>query len=788
VISLRVVTRTLAFCAALAASAAVAARQSETERARELIARGDYQSARELLAPVAARRPGDPEPFYLLGLAAFQLGQLDEALARLERVIVLAPRNALARKLVGRARLARGERAEAERAFSEATRMAPEDAEAWSLLGRLLQEANRFVEAEPPLQRAVILAPADVPSLAALAYTEVGLGEYGKAVELFERAVELNGRVARPAAAPHASFAILLLRLDRVPEAEAQARRALEIDPRDPAALEASRAVRRRLETRSSGASGLPVFPPPRFADAAAAAGLNFRLENSPTPAKHQIETMPGGVAVLDYDGDGFLDVFFANGAESPSLRKTGPRHSNRLYRNNRDGTFTDVTERAGVAGEGYAMGAAAADFDNDGRVDLLVVGVDRNTLYRNNGDGTFADVTRRAGLGSGPATWSIHGLWLDYDADGRLDVLIVSYCAWDPKTEPACTAGADGRRSYCHPSRYAPLPNRLFHNEGNGTFRDVSLVSGIGAHRGKGMGAAAADFDGDGRIDIFVANDTEANFLFRNRGDGTFEEIGRAAGVAYNQFGAAVSSMGADFRDFDNDGRPDLFVTALSNEGFLLFRNLGARFDDVADAARMSLSSLPWSGWSNGIADFNNDGWKDLFSVNGHALDTIEGEQSRAYRQRNTLWLNRGDGTFSDVSSEAGAEFARAAAHRGAAVADFDNDGRLDLVVTALGDRAELFRNVSPDAGHWLLVALAGRTSNRDGIGAVVRVELPGGQQLWNHASPSAGFASSSDPRVHFGLGRATEARRLEVRWPGGKRQLLEHVAADRIVKVEEP
>ncbi|RPJ51914.1 MAG: CRTAC1 family protein [Acidobacteria bacterium] len=498
---------------------------------------------------------------------------------------------------------------------------------------------------------------------------------------------------------------------------------------------------------------------------------------------------MPGGVAVLDYDNDGLMDLYFTNGAESPSLKKTGEKHWNRLYRNQGKFVFSDVTNHAGVAGAGYMMGAGAADYDKDGFTDLFVVGVDQNILYRNKGDGTFADATASAGLTDlhprFGRMWGIHAAWLDADNDGWLDLFVVNYCIWDPANEPFCGDRRPGHRAYCYPGKYGALPNQLFHNNRDGTFTDISVASGIDGHMGKGMGAAIADFDGDGLMDIFVANDTEPNFLFRNKGSLTFAEEAYERGVALNQFGTPMSSMGADFRDLDNDGRPDLFVTALANEGFLLFRNNGRFFEDVRDAAGVTIPTLPSGGWSNAIADFNNDGWKDLFSANSHALDNIELFQDREYLQRNQIFLSQSDGTFQDVSAQIPG-FQRKAAHRGSAVVDLDNDGRLDLVVTALGDRPEIFRNRT-EGGHWLVVELEGRHADRQGLGALVCVETEDGRKLWNHATTSVGFASSSDPRVHFGLGGSKRVTSVEIIWPGGKRQKLENVEVDRAVKVTE-
>lgn len=758
-------------------------------RARRLIEAGQYADARPELERLVAAHPDDIEGRYLLGLVAFQLQDPESAASHLRHVVESRPHDRLALKLLGRAVAARGATAEAVSYLQRAVDADPRDAEAWSLLGRLHQDSQRFAAAAPALERAIQLDDADVLALTALANAYVGLGRVDSADQIFRRAVAVNGRARGPQPEPHASYAIFLLRLNRVDEAEAQVRRAAALNPNGPLLREAQRALAQRA--RDLAVMPGAVLPAPRFVDIARSAGITFRLEHSPTGAKHQIETMAGGVAVLDYDRDGLIDLYFTNGAESPSLRRSGPAYWNRLYRNRGGGRFEDVTERARVQGDGYMMGAASADFDNDGLPDLFVAGVGRSILYRNSGDGTFRDVTTAAGITSmhpvyGPM-WSIHAAWLDFDRDGWLDLFVVNYCDWHPATEPVCGGPDPVKRTYCHPDRYRPLPNQLFRNNGDGTFREVSAESRVAGHLGKGMGAAVGDVDGDGWPDVFVANDTMPNFLFRNRGDGTFEELAAAWGVAVNQFGSAVSAMGADLRDIDNDGRVDLFVTDLSNEGFLLFRNAGTRYDDASDIAGITFPTLPYTGWSNPVADFNNDGWKDLFSANGHVIDNIELLQSRTYRQSNTLLLNNGDGRFRDVSTEAGRDFSRPAAHRGAAVADIDNDGRLDLIVTALGDRPKVLRNVLTSDGRWITLRLVGRRSNRDGLGTTVRVTLDDGRVLVNHATTSVGFASSNDSRVYVGLGRAAHVKQIELLWPSGVRQSIERPELNTVLTIQE-
>ncbi|HKW98020.1 MAG TPA: CRTAC1 family protein [Bryobacteraceae bacterium] len=527
-----------------------------------------------------------------------------------------------------------------------------------------------------------------------------------------------------------------------------------------------------------------------RFEEIAQKAGIHFQLKNGARGQFHQVELMPGGVAVLDYNNDGCLDIYFTNGAALPSLRKTGPEFHNRLYRNNCDLTFTDVTEKAGVAGDGYSMGVAAADYDNDGYTDIFVAGVNRNILYRNRGDGTFEDVTQKAGLsGIDPKygkMWATSAGWFDYNNDGRLDLFVSNYVRWDPRTEPHC--GSGDQRLYCHPDNYHGLPNQLFRNNGDGTFTDVSLDSGIGKHVGKGMGVAFADANGDGYPDVFVANDSVRNFLFENQRDGTFKEAGLEYCVALREDGAAIAGMGADFRDVDNDGLPDIFVTGMINDTFLLFRNLGKGklFADETMHSRLAVETRQLTGWSAGIYDLDNDSWKDLFSANSHfpRLGQYLGRDSGL---PNTVYRNLGNGRFEDVSSSAGKDLQQAGMHRGAAFGDFDNDGKIDVVVSVLNGAAKLFHNTSEGKNHWIAVRLIGSKSNRDGLGALVQVTLPDGNKLYNQATTSIGYASSSEPFVRFGLGKVDRATEIEVRWPGGGTQRLENVKADQLIIVRE-
>ncbi len=532
-------------------------------------------------------------------------------------------------------------------------------------------------------------------------------------------------------------------------------------------------------------APALPIV----FENIADRSGVDFILDNSVTARKHQIETMIAGLAVLDYNNDGRLDLYFVNGAAIPSLEKTSPRYWNRLYRNDGDGKFTDVTETAGVRGAGFGMGAAAADYDNDGFTDLYVAGVNHNQLFHNNGDGKFADVTEKAGLqGVHPKygkTWAISAGWFDYDNDGFLDLLVVNYVKWSFETEPPCSV--NNIRAYCSPDSYEGLPNMLFHNNGDGTFTDVSEPSGIAKHIGKGMGVAFADYDGDGYTDAFVSNDTYRNFLFHNDRNGKFTETAVLSGVAYNENGKSIAGMGADFRDIDNDGRPDIFIVAMVGDTFPVFRNRGRDFQDITSSSGVSRASSGYTAWGAGICDFDNDGYKDLFASRASILDNSEEIDHLPAKLPNAVYRNLDGKRFADVSAQAGPSFAAPRAHRGTAFGDLNNDGRMDVVVTNLNARPEIFLNRSPEPNHWLLLRLTGTKSNRDGLGARIQVTTAAGTQ-YNHATTSVGYSGSSDRRVHFGLGPAPAADAVEILWPSGMKQVIRGVKADRILEVREP
>ncbi len=538
--------------------------------------------------------------------------------------------------------------------------------------------------------------------------------------------------------------------------------------------------------------SVVPVQPvQPKFIEVTAALGVRFQYLASHTSRKYLIETMGSGVGLLDYDNDGRLDIFAVNGARlnDPTPRgsipqKTGPEYWNRLFHQKPDGTFEDVTEKAGLQGVGYGMGVAVGDYDNDGYEDLYVTAYGGNRLYHNSGNGTFTDVTEQAGIGGGG--WSTGAAWVDLDNDGLLDLVVLRYMQWD-FDDIWCGERKQGSRAYCTPDAFRPISPLVYHNDGNGRFTEVSQKIGID-HAGKGLGIAIADYDRDEHIDIFVANDSVPEFLYHNRGNGTFEEVALSSGVAVDGEGRSFAGMGVDFTDYRNDGLPALLITDLATQVYAVFQNNGdGSFTYDSYPSGIGRMTMTHSGWGVRFFDYDNDGWKDLVIAQGHDLDTIQLTLPNI-RYREPMLLARNTGkSFVDVSGEAGPAFQEPWVGRGLAIGDIDNDGRIDAVVTTNDGPLHILHNDTTTPNHWLTLKLVGHKSNRDAIGALVKIVTTQGAQFAT-VTTSSSYLSSSDKRVHFGLGLDTAAKTIEIHWPSGTRQILENVRSDQILQVDEP
>ncbi len=539
-------------------------------------------------------------------------------------------------------------------------------------------------------------------------------------------------------------------------------------------------------------APAAPATPPPtmpaRFVDSTPSTGVHFLHQAPHTSRKYLIETMGSGVALFDCDNDGRLDLFLVNGApfadptpKGTIPQKTGPEYWNRMFHQKSDGTFEDITEKAGLKGVGYGMGVAAADYDNDGYEDLFVTGYGGNHLYHNNGDCTFTDVTDKAGVGG--SGWSSSTAWVDLDNDGLLDLVVLRYVTWDWED---MWCGPLDNRGYCHPDVFQPIVMLVYHNDGNGHFTESAHRFGLDKPA-KALGIAMGDYDRDGRIDLFVANDSMPEFLFHQKADGTFEEVGLESGVAVDDDGRTYAGMGVDFADYDNDGFPDLVVTDLANQKYALYHNeQDGTFEYASYSTGVGTMTLFHSGWSLRFLDYDNDGWKDLLIAQGHDLDTVEKSYPQLHYREPMMLLRNTGKRFVDVSAASGDLFHEAWVGRGMAIGDIDNDGRIDAVVTTNGGAVHVLHNETPTSNHWLTLRLVGHKSNRDGIGAMVKVTTSKGPQ-WVMVTTAGGYLSSSDPRAHFGLGSDAKAESVEIRWPSGIVQQLKDVAGDRIVQVDE-
>jgi enediyne biosynthesis protein E4 len=542
---------------------------------------------------------------------------------------------------------------------------------------------------------------------------------------------------------------------------------------------------------QSGSAPDSPKPFPGKFVDITSASGIRFNYLSSHTPKHYLPETMGPGVALFDYDNDGRLDIFVVNGAplQDPTPKgsvpqKTGPNYWNRLYHQKPDGRFEDVTEKAGLQGVGYGMGVTVGDYDNDGYEDLYVSAYGGNKLYHNNGDGTFTDVTEKAGVGG--SGWSTSAAWVDLDNHGLLDLVVLRYLQWD-FDDIWCGEHKEGYRAYCHPDLFQPIAPLVYHNDGNGHFTEVSKKIGL-SKPGKGLGIALADFDRDGHIDLFVANDSMVEFLYHNKGDGTFEEVGLLSEVAVDGDGRTYAGMGVDFADYNNDGFPDLIITALANQRYALYLNgRDSTFSYASFISGVARATMTHSGWGVRFFDYDNDGWKDLLIAQGHDLDTVELSYPNLHYREPMLLLRNTGKEFIDISAASGDVFSKPWLGRGMAIGDIDNDGRLDAVVATNDGPIHILHNETPTQNHWLLLKLVGHRSNRDAIGAEVKLVTAKGPQFAT-VSTSGSYLSSSDKRVHFGLGSESAAQSIEIHWPSGITQTLKNVHADQIFTVDEP
>ncbi len=530
-----------------------------------------------------------------------------------------------------------------------------------------------------------------------------------------------------------------------------------------------------------------PTASPVRFVDVTRAAGITFRHQNAATPQKFMIETMGAGSAWIDYNRDGHLDLYLVNGAATAAFKPDAPLHS-ALYRNNGDGTFTDVTAKAHVGAEGlFGMGVAVGDYDNDGYPDMVVLGYGRSILYHNNGDGTFTDVTERAGTANS-GKWASSGAWFDFDNDGKLDLVIANYVDWTPERNFYCGAQGPGLRSYCHPDDYHGTAPTLYHNNGDGTFTDVSSSSGLAKCPSNGLGVVTFDYDEDGWQDILIANDGMPNTLFHNNRSGTFTESAYEAGIAVSEDGVAEAGMGIDAADVTGKGHMDVVITHLDQQQMRFYRNLGrGSFEDATAAAKLAYATFKTSGFGVRFIDYDNDGWPDIIVGTGHVLDNIERYHAGVtWAEPKQVFHNLGGGIFADLSKQLGADLQTATVTRGLAVADYDNDGDLDVVLSNNGGAPQLLRNDGGNANHWIEIQLVGTRSNRDGVGARVKLTA-GGRTLTGERMGGMSYQSAQDPRLHFGLGSATKVDSLEVRWPSGTVTRLTEVASNQVLTIQE-
>jgi hypothetical protein len=538
-------------------------------------------------------------------------------------------------------------------------------------------------------------------------------------------------------------------------------------------------------------ASAFPSQAPPpiavTFTDIVPAAGITFVHDNAITSEKYLIESMGSGCAWIDYDQDGLMDLYLVNGAATKAYTPKQPLRS-ALYRNMGDGTFKDVTEAAGVGAQGlFGMGVAVGDYDNDGFPDLYVLGYGRCMLYRNNGNGTFTDVTARAGV-ENSGMWASSAAWFDYDNDGRLDIVIANYVDWSPERNFYCGDEGPGMRAYCHPNVFHGQPARLYRNKGDGTFEDASQSSGIGPKAANGLGVVTFDYNNDGWQDVFISNDAMPNHLFHNKGDGTFREVAYMAGAAVSADGQMEAGMGIDAADTTRSGRLDVYICHLDMQLNRYYRNMGDEtFIDATLSSKVGYDTYQISGFGMRFFDYDNDGAVDIFVANGHVMDNVQiYHPDTTYAEPKSMFRNLGRGKFENVSNRLGPDMQKPHVSRGAAAGDFDNDGDIDVLVNGCGQRPQLLRNDGGNANHWLEIFLIGTKSNRDGVGARVKVAA-GDLVQYDQRKGGMSYQSAQDPRLHFGLGDRTQVDMIEIIWPSGSVTKLEKLKSDRIITVKE-
>lgn len=522
------------------------------------------------------------------------------------------------------------------------------------------------------------------------------------------------------------------------------------------------------------------------FVDVTAESGIMFRHDNAASKEKYLVETMGSGCAFLDYDQDGFLDVFFVNGGPTPAYQPTTPL-KNALYHSEGNGHFVDVTSKSGVeSNAGFGMGVAVGDFDNDGYPDLYVTGFPSSSLYHNDQHGSFTDITQKAGVENSKG-WGVSAAWLDYDNDGYLDLLVINYLDFDYARNKYCGEPGTNRSMYCHPRYFDGVYPVLYRNEHNGKFSDVTKQAGLQAASCKGLGVVAADFDNDGWIDIFISNDSVRNLLYRNLHNGSFEDVTLPSGTGYSDDGMPEAGMGVDAADFNRDGWMDIYVTHLDFELNRLYLNHGGmRFSDSTISSGLARTAVLNSGFGTRFLDYDNDGWKDLVLVNGHVMDNVNFFRRDVFYAEKKMLYRNSRGRFTNVSAAAGPAFAYARVGRGLALGDFDNDGDLDFLVNNNGQNGELIRNDGGNNNHWLAIRLIGVNSNRDGVGA--RIELTaGGTTQFDQAKGGMSYLSASDPRIYFGLGQLQQADRVEIHWPSGKTDVFKDVQANQLLSIQE-